>query len=191
MNLCFDYHLFINECKGLFCVAARGKRGGQRRLESSSEEDFVDGVENTTPAPRSKRQTKGRQARQKPKVSFDSDSDSEIELFDLDKSSQGQWVSNELTTSHKCGPLLDMCWWNSGWLCFYSCRCFPALPSFFYLLHRWYIFKTKIISFFVQTDFAFSEGKKLILKYLFLLVHTVCTSIFTLVLPSVVFKMLT
>lgn len=144
MNLCFDCHLFINECKGLFCVAARGKRGGQRRLDSSSEEDFVDGVENTTPAPRSKRQTKGRQARQKPKVSFDSDSDSEIELFDLDKSSQGQWVSNELlTTSHKCRPFLEkcMCWWNSGWLCFYSCRCFRALPSL-YLLHRWYIKQT-------------------------------------------------
>lgn len=83
------------------CVAARGKRGGQRRLDSSSEEDFVDGVENTTPAPRSKRQQKGRQARQKPKVSFDSDSDSEIELFDLDKSSQGQWVSNELLTTSR------------------------------------------------------------------------------------------
>lgn len=165
MNLHFDCHLFINECKGLFLFAARGKRGGQRRLDSSSEEDFVDGVENTTPAPRSKRQPKGRQARQKPKVSFDSDSDSEIELFDLDKSSQGQWVSNELlTTSSSCGAPP-----RYGWLCFYRCCCFRAFPCF-YLLHRWYLFKTKIFSFFVQTDFAFSEGKKLILKSLFSLV---------------------
>ncbi|XP_022328669.2 condensin complex subunit 1-like isoform X1 [Crassostrea virginica] len=67
---------------------ARGKRGCRQQLDSSADEDYVDGNENTTPQ-RGKCQTKGRQTRQKPKVSFDSDSDSEIELFDLDKSSQG------------------------------------------------------------------------------------------------------
>lgn len=68
-----------------FCVVVRGKRGGQRRLDSSSEEDFVDGVENTILVLRSKCQFKGRQVRQKFKVLFDFDLDSEIELFDLDK----------------------------------------------------------------------------------------------------------
>ncbi|XP_061198116.1 condensin complex subunit 1-like [Saccostrea echinata] len=65
---------------------ARGRRGGRRQIDSDSDGDFVDGDENTTPP---KRQTKRKSTRQKPKVSFDSDSDSEIELFDLDKSSQG------------------------------------------------------------------------------------------------------
>ncbi|XP_048728818.2 condensin complex subunit 1-like isoform X3 [Ostrea edulis] len=66
---------------------ARGKCGGRRQIDSSSDDDCVDGDENITP-PAQKQRTQRRQKQQKPKVSFDSDSDSEIELFDLDKSSQ-------------------------------------------------------------------------------------------------------
>ncbi|KAK3104798.1 hypothetical protein FSP39_010318 [Pinctada imbricata] len=64
-----------------------GRRGRGRRI-AESDDDSVDGDfrENKTPP---KRQQGKRGTKQKPKISFDSDEDSEIELFDLDKSSQG------------------------------------------------------------------------------------------------------
>lgn len=62
------------------------------------------------------------------------------------------------------GPLLDMA----------DCASTIVAASVLFRVFTCFIddiyLKRKIFSFFVQTDFAFSEGKKLILKSLFSLV---------------------
>ena len=74
---------WIKNCTFIFV----GRRKTRRVVDS--DDDSVDGDmrENKTPP---KRQPSKRGAKQKPKISFDSDDESDIELFDLDKSSQSK-----------------------------------------------------------------------------------------------------
>lgn len=65
-----------------FCISAKGlKKSKRRQVDSDSDEEFK---ENRTPAPR-----RGARQKPQPKLSFSSDEESDIEMFDMDKSSQG------------------------------------------------------------------------------------------------------